>query len=137
MKDDWYTAQPALTPAAAVCLGCAAFRLLDWLKNLNDSEAEAYRLTGTRQVLVVVADEARLPWVEDVHYAAPSPAAPSLWIPTTRCPSQPVDLLARALERRTGRSPLLLWPDPAWIIPLDRLQPVNPILLDRFSRELA
>ena len=125
-------------PRAAVGIGLAGRRLCRRLQELPDEELSAHAATANRDVLIVIASAERLPWVPDVAYAAPATEAPSLWLPTTLQPEVPLDLLARAaLKRSGGRSPVLLWPDPAWLIPLDRQLPVTRGLLKRLYEALG
>jgi len=49
-------------------------------------------------------------------------------------PDVPADLLARSLQRLHPREPMLLWPDPAAVVPLDRQLRVTPQLLERIAR---
>jgi hypothetical protein len=51
-------------------------------------------------------------------------------------PSAPADLLWRALEARHRRSPLLLWPEPAAVLPLDRQLPADEALLAKLAAAL-
>lgn len=133
MNLSWQPRDEAPAPRAAVGIGQAARRLCLRLQELPDEELPTHAATANRNVLIVIASADRLPWVPDVAYAAPAPEAPSLWLPTTYQPEAPLDLLARAvLKRSKGRSPVLLWPDPAWLIPLDRQLPVTRSLLKRF-----
>ncbi len=79
--------------------------------------------------VVLVGESAALPWVEDIAYVTQSPEAPNLWLPVHQQPDVPLDLLARALSQRHPRQPVLLWPDPTWVVPLDRSYPLSPELL--------
>jgi hypothetical protein len=74
-----------------------------------------------------------LPWVPGVAYATRSSEAPTLWRPTWLRPDVPLDLLARALHRLHAREPVLLWPDPAAVVPLDHDLPVSAALLTRIA----
>ncbi|EPX96353.1 hypothetical protein K6V18_21535 [Ralstonia insidiosa] len=124
-------AQPA-APQAAVAWGAAAKRLHARLRaHLGDIEAESsgLQVTASRDVLVVMGAASALPWVEGIEYAAPHPEAPQLWLPTLQQPDVPFDLLAQALIRRYVRQPLLVWPSPAYVLPLDRALPLSAALL--------
>jgi hypothetical protein len=90
-------------------------------------------ITAGRDVLIVIGETAHLPWVPGIAYATCCTEAPALWRPTLAEPDVPADLLARALRQRHGRGPLLLWPDPAAVVPLDRQLPLNPELLARIA----
>jgi hypothetical protein len=125
-------AEPA-APQAAVACGPAARRLLDRLAALPTEALTPLLATAHEDMLVVIGPEAALPWVSEIAYAAPAAEAPSLWLPVLRRPDVPLDLLERALLRRHGRQPLLLWPDPPSVMPLDRQLPVSLPLIGRIA----
>jgi hypothetical protein len=109
--------------------------LLVRLFALPDSQRAALSITANRDMLAVIGAPEYLPWAPGVRYAAPCAEAPALWLPTTHRPTVPTDLLARAILRRHNRSPILLWPEPSWIIPLDRQLPMTEALLKRIKRD--
>lgn len=130
----WVRRAEAPEPRGLVAWGEAAQRLLTRLKAMDDARLSGLQATASRDVLVVSAEQAdMLPWVDGAAYAAPAAAAPGLWLPTLQQPDLPVDLLAKAMQARHGRQPLLLWPEPAAIVPLDRLLPLSPAHLARIE----
>lgn len=116
----WRALPEARVPAAALAFGQAARRLLTRLARTEVERRQDWTVSAAADVLVVFAAAAQLPWAEGVRYAAPHPDARGLWLPTNEEPDAPVDLLMTALSRSTGRTPLLLWPDPSRVMPLDR-----------------
>ncbi|HET7867636.1 MAG TPA: hypothetical protein VFL86_24805 [Burkholderiaceae bacterium] len=120
-------------PLAAVAWGDAAARLHAQLARDAATSSGRWCATASRDVLVVQGEPATLPWVDGVAYAAPCRDAPALWLPTLWEPDLPGDLVARALQRLHGRQPLLLWPQPLAVVPMDRLLPVTPALLARIA----
>ena len=116
----WRSTETSPAPQAAVAHGDAAMRLLMRLQALPSERREKLSATAAPEWLVVMGSVEALPWVDGVRYAAPNPHAGALWLPTHAEPDTSIDLLWQALERRHGRMPLLLWPDPAIILPLDR-----------------
>jgi hypothetical protein len=121
----WRPASDVGAPRAAVGHGTASARLLARLAALPQARRAPLAVTGTADWLIVLGPADDLPWVEGVRYAAPSATSPALWLPTHLEPTAPTDLLWRALEARHRRAPLLLWPDPAAVLPLDRQLPVD------------
>lgn len=121
----WQPRAQALEPRAAVAWGEAARRLHARLSALPDEQLASLHATASDDLLVVIGEPAALPWVDGIDYAAPCELAPELWLPTRLSPDAPLDLLARALARRHGRIPLLLWPTPARAVPLDRQLPLS------------
>ncbi len=113
--------------------GEAAGRLHARLRHVEAERASALLVTASRDVLVVMGAVSALPWVEHVEYAAPHPEAPHLWLPTLQQPDVPCDLLAQALTRLHARRPLLVWPSPPCVLPLDRALPLSAALLEQID----
>ena len=132
----WRPVADAVAPRAAVGHGVAAARLLARLAAMSPNARAALAATGTADWLVVLGPGDDLPWVEGVRYAAPCAASPALWLPTHLEPTAPADLLWRALESRHRRTPILLWPEPAVVLPLDRQLPVDDALLSTLAAHL-
>jgi hypothetical protein len=130
----WLERSPALIPQAAVAWGEAAVRLRTRLGDMPIEQQSRVSATANRDVLVMTGATNDLPWVDGIKYAAPSPEAPQLWLPTHSQPSVPCDLLAIALCRNQGRQPLLIWPSRSALLPLDRLLPVSSSLLARIDK---
>lgn len=120
-------------PCGAVAWHEAARRLHARLTQLPPSMQARLLVSVSRDVLVVTGAAAELPWVPGIAYATRSADAPSLWRPTVLQPDVPADLLARSLRRFHARGPLLLWPEPAAVIPLDRQYRVSTELLERIA----
>ena len=116
-------------PLAAVAHGAASRRLLGVLAAASPSQGEGWRLSAAQDWLIVLGDAAGLPWVDGTRYAAPAPSAPMLWLPTHAALDVDAGLVLRALQRRHSRSPLLLWPAPELVLPLDRAQPADDATL--------
>lgn len=89
--------------------------------------------TASRDVLILTGETASLPWVDGAAYAAPCPEASNLWLPVLQRPDVACDLLGIALERRHQRKPLLLWPSPSALVPMDRMLPLSASLLERIA----
>lgn len=138
MRWQWEPAPHGLVPQAAVAWGVDAPRLVDCLARMDGDRTR--RLTGCcgASVVVVMGPVDDLPWFDGVQYAAPSAAAPALWLPTLRHPALPHELLGRALaSHHRGREPLLLWPSPDRVVPLDRQAPVGAAWLQHAGQALA
>jgi len=125
----WCPVSEVATPRAAVAWGVAARQLHQRLTQLDEAQRASLQATANRDVLIVLGEASELPWVDGVAYAAPSVAAPALWLPLHWQPDVPEDLLGRALERQYGRKPLLLWREPSTVVPLDRQLPLSARLL--------
>lgn len=129
----WHERSEGLLPQGAFAWRGAVAALHGRLCKMDMVQRARLSATATRDLLVVTGEPNDLPWAEGLAYITQSAHYPSLWLPTCHAPDAPHDLIAKALIERYGRQPLLLWPDPAIAIPLDRLLPVTPALLDRFT----
>jgi hypothetical protein len=125
----WQATAASAPPRAGGAHGPVAARLHRRLAALPAARRAALTATAADHWLVVLGPSDDLPWADGVRYAAPHPASPALWLPTHCAPDAPPDLLWRALERRHGRAPLLLWPEPEETLPLDRALAVDDALL--------
>ena len=130
---DWRADPAPLEASGAVAWHAAARSLHTRLGLLPPSTQERLLVSASRDVLVVTGAAADLPWVPGIAYATRCVEAPTLWRPTVLKPDVPADLLIRSLWRAHAREPLLLWPDPAAVIPLDRQLRVTPQLLERIA----
>ena len=130
----WHADPSPPEPHGAVAWHEAARSLHARLAQLPPSTQARLLATASRDVLVVTGAPADLPWVPGIAYAARCAEAPTLWRPTVLQPDVPADLLARSLQRLHPREPMLLWPDPAAVVPLDRQLRVTPQLLERIAR---
>ena len=138
MTFDWLDDDAPPAPLGVVAFGDDAPALLARLQRMLDGQRDdqatlPLRATAHRDALVVLGGADALPWLDGVRYIAPRPEAPMLWLPTHQRPSLPLDLLAAAVLRRHARSPLLLWPGPAQLLPLDRARPIDATLLSRIA----
>ncbi|WP_165665098.1 hypothetical protein [Metapseudomonas otitidis] len=133
----WQPRAQALEPRAALAWGEASRRLHARLLALPAEQLAGLQATAADDLLVVIGEADALPWVEGIDYAAPCEGAPELWLPTRLRPDAPLDLLARALAKRHGRTPLLLWPAPARTVPLDRQLPLSEGHLARIAEHWA
>lgn len=130
----WRAVADARAPQAAIGYCRVARRLLERLGDLPSERREHLSVTAAVDWLVVLGPTEALPWTDGVRYAAPHPQAPALWLPTHAEPEVSIDLVWQALAQRHGRTPLLLWPEPAVALPLDRALPASDALLTEVSR---
>lgn len=134
MTFDWIDDDAPPVPQGAVAFGNAAQALLARLQRMAEGDAPpTLRATAHHDALILLGAADALPWLDGVRYIAPRAEAPMLWLPTHRRPTLPLDLLATAMLHRHARSPLLLWPAPSQLVPLDRARPVDAALLARIA----
>jgi hypothetical protein len=135
----WRERTQALRPAGLVAPRMLAQSLLADLARRDTGALQGLAAVATSSMLVLLGEEAKLPWFDGVRYCAPAPDAGGLWLPTARAPELPADLVHEALRQRTGLAQLLLWPDPApaIVLRLDGALPLQPRVLAWLSAELA
>ena len=126
-------AQPP-QPRAVLAWGDAGRHLHAGLALLPEERQQRLAMTASRDVVVVLGPAADLPWVDTAAYAAPCAEDSRLWLPTLWEPDEPAGRLAQALFLRHGRQPMLLWPEPAVLVPLDRQLPVSAVQLTQLIR---
>jgi hypothetical protein len=132
----WRPRAEPLPAQAAVAWGAAAHALHARLLQLAPEQHAGLSATAGRDLLVVTGEADALPWVDGVAYAGPAAEAHGLWLPTVEAPDLPLDLVARSLQREhPNRQPLLLWPRPEFVLPLDRLLPLSAALLARIGTQ--
>jgi hypothetical protein len=133
----WQERSESLAPAGLVAAGATARTLLQALARRDAAGQHGLSLVATRDMLVLLGDANKLPWLDGARYCAPDPAVPALWLPTHRMPTLPPDLVQAALQRRAPHARLLLWPEPEQALSLDGALPVIPATLAWLEQELA
>lgn len=142
------------TPSGVVGVGAVARALREKLRrSIADAQADAddnapvadtkrpasspLMVAAHADLLILTGPADALPWVDGARYIAPRPDAPTLWLPTHLRPDAPLDLLAIALARKLppaqAQSSMLLWPDPAQLVPLHRALPASAAVLARID----
>jgi len=137
----WQWRDEADPPVArgAIGFGAAAHALLARARAQarEATSTPIWQVTAHRDALILIAKDnaaEALPWTAGVAYLAPRPEAPTLWLPTTRRPDVPLDLLVRAIaQRHPPGGAMVLWPAPAQLIPLHRLAPADADTLARIA----
>ncbi len=124
IKIDWHPREHPLAPLAVAARGNVARALAHRLLARTDDALLRLKGAAGRDVLIILADEESLTWVDGVIYLGRDELAPSLLLPTTRQPSLPVQLFERALRLRFKESPLAVLIDPAIVIPVSAVRPV-------------
>jgi MoxR-vWA-beta-propeller ternary system domain bpX5 len=127
---DWFDRAEALRPQAVLAWGASALTLLERIEACSSDLQRRLLATAAPNFLMITGAVQDLPWIDGVQYAAPSPEQARLWLPTHSSPAVPIDLLARVINAQSDRDPYLLWRSPPILLPLDRLLPVTPSLLN-------
>ncbi|XLZ68991.1 hypothetical protein ABT364_20930 [Massilia sp. SR12] len=133
---DWHERTPGLPPAGLVATGPLARAVLRELGQRDAAALQGLSLVATRDMLVLLGDAGKLPWLDGVRYCAPEPDVPALWMPTHLQTALPPDLVLGAMQRRAPQARLLLWYAPQLALPLDGATPVDATLLAWLEQEL-
>jgi hypothetical protein len=131
----WRARPVPLAPRALLARDQAARALARRLLAEDDAGLASLRACTADATLVVLAEEARLPWVDGAVYLGHDPAAPALLMPTHREPGVPADLFVEALEARLGRGPWAVVPSDGGLVavPLAAAGPVSRARLEAWS----
>src|SRR5687767_5810144 len=105
----WQPRAVPLAPVAVIAEGDAARALARRLLAVEPVTLAQWQGAFYRDTLILLGDEAALPWVDGARYLGRDPEAPALLLPTNLIPSVPVSLLERALRQQAkGLSPPLV-----------------------------
>jgi len=133
---DWQERTPGLPPGGLVAVGPLARALLRELAHRDAAALQGLSLVATRDMLVLLGDAGKLPWLDGVRYCAPDPDVPMLWMPTHLQSVLPPDLVQGAMQRRAPHACWLLWHSPELALPLEGARPVDAALLAWLEQEL-
>src|SRR5438445_398801 len=95
----WHPRTIPLAPVAMAAQGDAARQLAQRLLNREDETLALLRGVSGQNLLVILGEETRLPWVDGAIYLGHHADAPTLLLPTALEPSVPLALWERALQR--------------------------------------
>lgn len=123
---EWQVRAQPLAPGAVVARGSIARTLARRLLASDDEQLARWQGVAGPDVLIVLGEEATLPWVEGVTYLGRDERAPALWLPTTHEPCVPLPLLQRTLvQHAQGKTPLAVLRAPLAIAPLAAARPLS------------
>lgn len=134
----WADREPPLVPCAVAASGDAAHRLAQRLLELDSSVANRLYGVAGPTTLLVIGEEANLPWVDGVSYLGRDPAAPGLLLPTHIEPLVPTaNLLERALRKHFAKlaPPLAVLPLTMTIISCHGALQLSPNKIEAWLRE--
>lgn len=136
LEFDFVARLQPLPACAALAYGAVAERLVRRLLLLTDEQLEALRgAASTKLVLLLGATDA-LPWVDGIRYFGRDPQAPALLLPCTSMPTLPLELLARSVALRWGKSgavgPFILTDEPRSAVDSSVARPVDRAELVRW-----
>jgi hypothetical protein len=115
----WSDREPPLAACAVAAWAEVARRLATRLLELDDQALGRLSGVAGKSTIVLLGDEADLPWVDGVLYLGRDPSAPSLLLPTRMEPVVPrANLLERAMTGRFAkvRPPLAVLPEKLTVI---------------------
>lgn len=126
----WVPRDAPLPPCAAVAWHGLAGELHRHLSQAPEQRLRGLQAQAGEGFLIVTGPAEALPWLDGIEYAAPSPLAARLWLPTGWRADVCDELLAQALAADVPSCQTLLWRRPAARIALDRLLPLTQRLLE-------
>ncbi len=98
---------PPRSPRGVIAFDRAATALASAVLDRDDVELAALQGAADTDCLAIFSDDdSVLPWADGALYIAPLPGAPLLWCATTEQPTLPPPLVANALRRTQGQSPV-------------------------------
>lgn len=125
----WQHRNTPLAPKALVTFGASARILYTRLQGVDEEQQKKWNVVASHDLLILISNENNLPWVEGGSYAAPSEQEPMLWLPTYLEPNIPIDLIIKAFHLQYSHKPILVWPTPSVVIPLNKQLPLSDALL--------
>lgn len=94
---------PASSPLKAVGLIIAKdAKVIQRLLGIDNKRILRLRGSYSSDSILLLSEEASLPWIPNATYLGQDISAPNILIPTNLTPNIPVDWLARAIELRFG-----------------------------------
>lgn len=133
----WQPREKPLAPVAAAAAGGVAGNLVRRL--LAEGEEGLARCSGVAGpgLLLVLAAESDLPWVDGVVYLGRDPEAPALLLPVHRRPAVPLPLFERALLNAfpAARPPVAVLVEPAVCASVAAARPIVRESLVRWLEE--
>ena len=132
----WIWRSDTDVPPAMGVVGCGDVARALFAKAEAIAAAQAtplWQVSAHQDLLVLTGNTETLPWVDGARYIAPRAEAPTLWLLTLERPEIALDLLAAAIARKHPQRPMLLWPQPAQLVPLHRLLPADAAVLARIA----
>lgn len=129
LEFDFVARSQPLPACAALARGQVAERLVRRLLLLTDEQLGALRGAASRQLVLLLGATEALPWVDGIAYFGREPQAPSLLLPCATCPTLPLELVARSVALRWGKSgavgPFVLADAPRTVIDSSEARPVD------------
>jgi hypothetical protein len=126
-----WSARDIPLPARAVAAwGEAARRLGERLAALDDAALGTLTAVAGNRVLIVIGDEAALPWIDGVSYLGRDDGAPELLLPTALEPSVPAPVLEAAIKRAaTKGAPIAVLPTTGMLVPCGSARAIDRAVL--------
>ena len=123
---DWHPRDLPLTPVAVCVQGDAARHLARYLLSRQEAALSSLQGVSGKGLMLLLAPEESLPWVDGALYLGQDPAAPGLLLPTTLEPSLPLPLFERALRQRYPEllPPLAVLPGSKLLMSLSGARPI-------------
>lgn len=114
----WVPRPAPLAPRAVAAVGDVARALGRRLAQLDDASLGRLAVVASATLLLVLGEQADLPWIDGVTYLGRDDSAPELLLPTALAPSVPPAVLEAAIKARSaGASPIAVLMPSRLIVP--------------------
>lgn len=126
-----WTARDVPLPARAVAAWGPAARLLgERIAALDDAALSGLTAVAGNRVLIIIGDEAALPWIDGVVYLGRDEGAPELLLPTAVAPSVPAPVLEAAIKHvATKGAPIAVLPASGMLVPCGAARGIDRAVL--------
>jgi len=125
----WRVRHSPLAPCAVAGQGAAARLLVRRVLALDAAQRMLLQGVGGRDVVVIVGDEAALPWVDGAQYLGRDMRCPGVWLPTALEPTIIPSLVGRAVDQSAVSLPAALLRHPPRLVSLAEALPLDVQLL--------
>ncbi len=120
MKWVWKKRNITGEPQGLIGFGDTKIKLAKRLLAEQEDMLRTIYAVSAPECLIIFGDKSWLPWVTNISYICRSIETPDLWLPTVSTPNISHSLLLQRIQNDTGKTSVLIWPDPKLVIPLNR-----------------
>lgn len=126
----WTARGVSLAARAVAAWGSAATLLGERVAALDDATLGTLTAVAGNRVLIVMGDEAALPWIDGVIYLGRDDGASELLLPTALAPSVPAPVLEAAIKRvATKGAPIAVLPATGMLVPCGSARAIDRTVL--------
>ncbi len=121
----WTHREPPLQPEGVFAYGPAVNSLVQRLLRFDDSILQSLKGIGSKEFIVIIGPEEKLPWVKGLIYLGRDIKTPGILLPTLRKPTTDGLLVAEALAEKGMKKPAFLVDAPSCCGSVAEAQPIS------------